>query len=112
MIANKIKMSKAGNKILKAMKEAVKGDCVNYKVSVEPTIDVKAIRNSLGMERDEFAQAFNLSKYSVRNWELGKRSPSGSALTLLQIIQSDPLAAYKKLHTQDQNTNPLGSPHH
>jgi putative transcriptional regulator len=110
MIVNKTKMSKAGSQILKAMKEVLEGDYITYKVPSEPTIDIKAIRNSLGMERDEFAQAFNLSKYSVRNWELGKRIPSGSALTLLQIIQSNPLAAYKTLHTQAQHTKHSHSP--
>ncbi len=104
MTKDKTKMNKAGKQILKAMKEVLKGDCIAYKVKVDPKIDIKTIRESLGMERDEFAHAFNLSKFSVRNWELRKRAPSGAALTLLQIIQSDPLAAYMKLHSHTQPT--------
>ncbi len=92
-------MSDAGRQILDAMKEVLEDKVITYKVIREvPDIDIKSIRAALKMERDEFAQAFNLSKYSVRNWELKKRFPSGPALTLLQIIQSDPLAVYNKLH--------------
>jgi DNA-binding transcriptional regulator YiaG len=97
-VNDEIKMSKAGKQILKAMKEVLKGDFITYTVPVKGLVDVKAIRDSLEMERDEFAHAFNLSKYSVRNWELGKRIPSGSVLALLQIIASDPMSAYNKLH--------------
>lgn len=90
-------MTKAGRKIMQAMQEALSGDVTTYPAEQE-SIDVKRIRDTLGMNRDQFALAFHFSKYSVRNWELGKRNPSGATHTLLQLIAADPLDAYHKLH--------------
>jgi putative transcriptional regulator len=90
-------MTKAGMKIMQAMQQALDGDVTTYPAE-EDSIDVKRIRDTLGMNRDQFALAFHFSKYSVRNWELGKRNPSGATHTLLQLIAADPLDAYHKLH--------------
>lgn len=89
-------MSKAGLKIMQAMQEALNGDVTSYPAA-HTSVDVKRIRDTLGMNRDQFAMAFHFSKYSVRNWELGKRNPSGATHTLLQLIAADPLDAYHKL---------------
>lgn len=90
-------MTKAGKKIMQAMQEALNGELTSYPAEKE-NIDVKRIRDTLGMNRDQFALAFQFSKYSVRNWELGNRTPSGATYTLLQLIAADPLDAYHKLH--------------
>lgn len=90
-------MTSAGKKIMQAMQEALDGDVIRYPAE-QDSIDVKRIRDTLGMNRDQFAMAFHFSKYSVRNWELGKRNPSGATHTLLQLIAADPLDAYHKLH--------------
>jgi putative transcriptional regulator len=89
----------AGQKIIAAMQEALAGDVVTYKVSRSPKeVNIREVREELGMNREQFAQAFQFSPYSVRNWELGKRQPSGAALAFLQVIQAGPLDAYQKLH--------------
>lgn len=93
-MAKKQKMDRLGKRIIKALDEALEGKVTRYK----PAPDVKEMREKLGMEREQFANAFNLSKYSVRNWELGVRQPHGPALTLLYIIQADPLKAYRMLY--------------
>ncbi len=90
-------MTKAGLKIMQAMQEALNNDVDSYRAG-QSAVDIKRIRDTLGMNRDQFAQAFHFSKYSVRNWELGKRNPSGATHTLLQLIAADPLDAYHKLH--------------
>jgi len=92
-----INTSKAGKQILNAMQQVLDGDVISYEVKRDLP-DIRELREELGMERNEFAAAFNLSKYSVRNWELGMREPRGPALTLLQMIQADPWRAYKMLH--------------
>ena len=94
---NEKNMTKAGLKIMSAMQEALNDDVTSYPTK-QILIDVKTIRNTLGMNRDQFELAFNFSKYSIRNWELGKRTPSGATHTLLQLIAADPLDAYHKLH--------------
>jgi putative transcriptional regulator len=92
---NKKNMQTAGQKILSALQEAVDGDVITY--HVKPQVDIKQVREALGMNREQFAQAFHFSPYSVRNWELGKRQPSGAALAFLQVIKANPLDAYHKL---------------
>lgn len=92
-------MSKAGQKIREALEEALHDEVITYAVAPpNPTIDVRSIREQLSMNRDEFAKAFHFSKYSVRNWEIGKRTPNGATLAFLKVIQADPLDAYRKLH--------------
>ncbi len=91
-------MTKAGKRIMQAMQEAMNGELTSYPAD-KRSIDVKRIRDTLGMNRNQFALAFQFSKYSVRNWELGNRTPSGASYTLLQLIAADPLDAYHKLHT-------------
>lgn len=92
-----VKLGKAGKEILEALDQALEDDVVAFEVN-EDGIDVKEIREALGMDREAFALAFNLSKYSVRNWELGVRKPRGPALALLQIIAKDPVHVYHLLH--------------
>ena len=92
-------MSKAAQKIREALLEALHGEVITHTVApFSPAIDVRSIREQLGMNRDEFAKAFHFSKYSVRNWEIGKRTPNGATLAFLKVIQTDPLDAYRKLH--------------
>ena len=92
---NTKKMQTAGQKIIAALEEAVGGELITY--HVKPAVDIKQVRESLGMNREQFAQAFHFSPYSVRNWELGKRQPSGAALAFLQVIKANPLDAYHKI---------------
>jgi putative transcriptional regulator len=47
--------------------------------------DPRATRNKLGMTQEEFADALGISVKTLRNWEQGRRVPSGPALRLLQL---------------------------
>ncbi len=51
-----------------------------------PLVDVKALRQRLGLTQQEFAQRFSFSVRSVQNWEQGRRSPEGPARILLTVI--------------------------
>ncbi len=53
-------------------------------------MDVKAIRRKVSMTQREFAMRLNVNLWSVRNWEQGRRPPTGAARTLLIIIDRDP----------------------
>lgn len=94
------KMSKTGKRILSALEEVSRGEILSFPEvrKQETKINITLIRKKLGMDRTEFAKAFNLSKFSVRNWELGLRKPSKAIQAFLLLIQSDPLDAFKKLH--------------
>lgn len=52
--------------------------------------DPRAIRARLGFTQEEFAAALCISVKTLRNWEQGRRQPSGPAMRLLQIADRHP----------------------
>lgn len=71
--------------------EAAKDEKSINKTTVEvATIDVKAVRKSLDLTQEDFADRFGFSVSSVRNWEQGRRRPEKSARLLLAMIQEAP----------------------
>jgi putative transcriptional regulator len=52
--------------------------------------DPRAIRARMGLTQEEFAQALCISVKTLRNWEQGRREPSGPAMRLLQIAEKHP----------------------
>ena len=58
----------------------------------------RRIRNRLGLSQAEFSRRINVSLETVRNWEQGKRSPSGAAKALLKVLDRAPEAALAALH--------------
>jgi putative transcriptional regulator len=67
------------------------------KVRLMEPIDVKAIRQKLGMPQAEFARAFSLNPDELRDWERRAHAPRGPALALLRIIEREPEAARRTL---------------
>ncbi len=63
-----------------------------HQFSPPARIDVKGIRNKLGMTQDRFASRFGISTATLRNWEQGRRRPEGPARALLTIIDREPEA--------------------
>ena len=63
-----------------------------------PAVDVKAVRNRLGMSQAVFADAFGVTVATLRNWEQGRRIPRGPARILLNIIEQEPDAVQRVLH--------------
>jgi putative transcriptional regulator len=77
------------------MKEAVaisRGEIPenSYRVYIPPRIDVKAIREGMGLSQAAFANRFGLSVYALRNWEQGKRRPDPAARAYLKVIEKAP----------------------
>ncbi|HEY0022753.1 MAG TPA: NadS family protein [Longimicrobium sp.] len=52
--------------------------------------DPREIRARLGMTQDRFAEALGISVKTLRNWEQGRRDPSGPAMRLLRIAEKHP----------------------
>jgi DNA-binding transcriptional regulator YiaG len=49
--------------------------------------EVRAIRTRLGMTQVEFAAAMGVSRQAtVAEWESGHRTPSGSAVRLMELL--------------------------
>lgn len=82
-----------------AMLAHIKGDA-EYpiaKFKVPEQIDVKEIRSSLQLTQEQFAGFIGASIHAVRHWENGRRTPSGTARTLLYILQNNPAAVLDAL---------------
>src|SRR4051812_25822428 len=48
------------------------------------------VRKRLGMTQLEFSDCLDVPLETIRNWEQGKRSPTGAAKTLLKILDRIP----------------------
>jgi putative transcriptional regulator len=59
--------------------------------------EVKALRVRLGLSQPQFARRFGFSVAAIRQYEYGRRSPKGTATTLLRVIQADPEAVARAL---------------
>lgn len=53
-------------------------------------IDIKAIRQSTGLSQPKFARILDVDVGTLRNWEQGRREPTGPARALLRAIKQDP----------------------
>lgn len=54
------------------------------------TLDVKAIRESSGKTRKEFAEIIGASYEAVKSWETKRRNPTGPTKKLLTLIKENP----------------------
>jgi len=52
--------------------------------------DIATLRRFIGLSQIEFARAMEISVYTLRNWEQGRRKPDGPALALLKIAARHP----------------------
>jgi len=57
----------------------------------------RRVRKRLGLSQTEFSQRIDVSLDTIRNWEQGKRSPTGAAKALLKILDKAPEAALAAL---------------
>jgi putative transcriptional regulator len=59
---------------------------------VEPAkpLDVRGLRERLGLTREQFAIRYGMEIETLRNWETGKRPPDTTALSYLRAISNDP----------------------
>jgi putative transcriptional regulator len=83
----------AEKKLMIGMREMlvyVKGNTKGARVHVVHVVNVKAIRKRLDMTQKDFAQAFSLPIGTVREWEIGRRSPDQAAKVLLAVIAAKP----------------------
>ena len=51
---------------------------------------VAAIRAKLRLSQEEFSAAFGISLATLRNWEQGRRQPTGAARVLLHVAAKHP----------------------
>ena len=74
------------------------GEQEGLKAHVPHDVDVKAIRNRLGMTQARFSDTFGFSLDAIKHWEGGRRTPEAPARTLLTVIARNPAAVLNALN--------------
>lgn len=98
-------INKTAQSIINGMKQAIAyaqdDEVITSKVRIHeiavPIINVYSAREKLGLTQKLFAMTFGVSLSTVRNWEQGRRNPTGAAKVLLNIIQKEPEAVKRVL---------------
>ncbi len=97
-------MSKAGKEIITGSQQALaylKEDKTKgraYKVRARD-IDVKAIRENLDMTQEVFSETFAIPVSTLKKWETNNRVPEGPTKAYLTVIEKNPRAVKKALHS-------------
>lgn len=60
-------------------------------------IDVRKVRALTGLSQAKFAELLAIEVATLRNWEQGRREPTGAARALLRAIRNEPMAVIKAL---------------
>ena len=96
-------MSKAYESMKQGLIEAIdfaQGKATKAIIHRFSSVDVKAVREQVGMSQTEFASAFGISVGTLRHWERGDRTPRGPALVLLNIVAKEPHVVLRALSTR------------
>ncbi len=91
-----------GDELIQSMEEALahaRGEKVAARVTkVErPEVQVKRIRQKVGLTQNAFATVLGVSVSGLRKWEQGQREPHGAALTLLRVMDREPEAVIRAI---------------
>jgi len=60
-------------------------------------VDVRAVRSVTGLSQAKFAELLGIELATLRNWEQGRRQPTGPARALLRAIRNSPVEVVKAL---------------
>ena len=82
---------------MQQMDEIVRGPRAPSREFFVDAAKVKEIRAMTGLSQPKFAQLLDVDVGTLRNWEQGRREPTGPAKALLRAIKTDPTAVLKAL---------------
>ena len=82
---------------MQQMDEIVRGERAPSREFYVDASKVKEIRALTGLSQPKFARILHVDVGTLRNWEQGRREPTGPARALLRAIQNDPRAVLKAL---------------
>mgnify|MGYP004705833553 FL=1 len=72
------------------MNEIVEGSREPSRETTVTAVKVKAIRTATGLSLSGFAKLISVNVDTLKNWEQGRREPTGPAKALLRAIERDP----------------------
>ncbi len=88
-----------GNTVQDLVKRGVKTSFTEKELKalgvVIPQVEINAkaiqeIREKTNLSQNVFAKILNVSSSSVKQWEQGKRTPTGSTKVLLELLRKNP----------------------
>ena len=88
------------NRIMAGLEEVadlVEGRSAPARVHAPAEVDVRAIRQRLGLSQNAFAARFGFSASAVKDWEQHRRRPEAAARILLTVIDREPAAVERAL---------------
>ena len=91
-------------KSVSEMDEIVRGERAPSRESIVDAVRVKQIRAATGLSQARFARLIDVQVTTLRNWEQGRREPTGPAKALLRAIQNDPRHVLQALAGQPATT--------
>lgn len=95
-------MKKSGSRIVQGAREALafaRGDvdASAFQVHVPADVNVRAIRQKLGLSQDVFAQRYGLTAARIRDWEQHRSKPDSAARAYLLVIDREHKAVERAL---------------
>ncbi|HWK88804.1 MAG TPA: NadS family protein [Longimicrobium sp.] len=75
----------------------LRGEAAPSRVFSHDEVDVKAVRQELGLSQSRFAEMLGISVGTLRNWEQKRRRPEGPARALLRVAAKHPGAVIDAL---------------
>ena len=72
------------------MNEIVAGERSPSREFVVDALHIKEIRKKTGLTQTKFCHLIDVNLGTLRNWEQGRREPTGPARALLKAIAHDP----------------------
>ncbi|MFP1869282.1 NadS family protein [Lonsdalea quercina] len=72
------------------MNEIAEGSRAPSRETVVIAVQVKSIRTATGLSQVKFAKLIDVNVGTLKNWEQGRREPTGPAKALLKAIERDP----------------------
>ncbi|WP_146907143.1 NadS family protein [Arenimonas daejeonensis] len=86
---------------MREMGEITRGERAPSRRFEITAMDVQEIRKSTGLSQANFARIIHVQLGTLKNWEQGRRDPTGPAKALLQVIRKDPAHVLKALSDAD-----------
>jgi len=66
-------------------------------------VDARAIRALTGLSQGQFAELLGIEVATLRNWEQGRRTPTGPARALLRAINNNPVEVVRALNSEEDD---------
>jgi len=92
------------NELLKSveqMDDIVAGRASPSRAFEFPDPDVAGIRKRTRLSQEKFGRLIGVKVSTLRNWEQGRRRPTGPARTLFRVMEKNPMAVIEALNGGD-----------